>query len=435
MKKYIAVPHRLYENARGETVHFNEESLSLTVLPRDYCEVLGVFSHRRSIPEAVRLLPLLQNVEESALELVELGVLITAPVLPIAKEASLHPHVQAFRIVLTEKCNLRCAECFVTKGTRELRTMSPEMLERVIRETIPYGAHQRIVYHFFGGEPLLRFDLLARAVAILEKSVTQGYMQRPLYTITTNATLVSEEIITFFRKYNFKVGVSLDGPQNVNDKIRVYGNGKGTYKDVEENYRRLVQAGIDCHVLITPHPDYLEQLPEIFQHILESFPMKTVTVNTPLRFDTVAWTAPGTAYAKVLIQLHRIAKKFGVDIDSAASPPLAALAANIRREGPCALVCDSVMVSVGPDGSMSFCSQKWHPFLTVPGVESGAQLQIPLRRATDCITCEARGICGGPCPAFQRISGNVLDGNKCDFMRAILSETVQSLDLFEKTEG
>lgn len=431
MKKYQAVPYRLYEDSEGETVHFNEETLSLTILPLTYVGVLRTFSQRRSIEETVELFSPEQNTREIIHELIELGILSETFSLPLLQETVLRPHVQAFRIVLTEKCNLRCAECFVTKNAGELRTMSPETLERIIRETIPYGLHQKIVYHFFGGEPLLRFDYITRAIVLVEEAIATGKMQRPVYTITTNATLVSEEIIAFFKKHRFKVGVSIDGPQDINDKLRVYGSGAGTYQDVKQNYTRLVEAGIDCHILITPHPRFLDRLPDIFRSVLETFPMETVTVNTPLHFDTVQWTAPGKEYAKTLIKLHRIAKEFGVHVDSAASPPLAALAGNIRREGPCALICDTVMASVGPDGSMSFCSQKWHPFLTVPSV-GDKKLQTPLRRATDCVTCEARGVCGGPCPAFQRISGNMLDGNKCDFMHTLLSEAVRNLDLFEE---
>ncbi|MBT9138953.1 MAG: hypothetical protein DDT31_01533 [Syntrophomonadaceae bacterium] len=134
-----------------------------------------------------------------------------------------------------------------------------------------------------------------------------------------------------------------------------------------------------------------------------------------------------------MIKLLRIGQEFGVSVDSAASPPLAALAGNIRRESPCSLVCDKVMASIGPDGNMSYCSQKWHPFLGIPIIVN-AKLQTPIHRSNDCLICEVRGICGGPCPAFQRISGNSLDRNKCDFMRALLKEAMMNLDLFEITD-
>lgn len=431
MKKYLAVPHRFYNGVDGEIIHFDEESLNLTELTSLHQSVLAEFQQARTKEEMMECYAHDENISGIIDELIGLELIQEKPPLPYLPIVNLQPKVRAFRIVLTEQCNLRCAECFVTKNQDNLRTMTAETLERVIRQSVAYGATDHIIYHFFGGEPLIRFDYIKRAVEILEEAVAHSHMVQPFYTITTNLTLLKDEILSFFAKYDFKVGVSVDGPEDVNDKLRVYLGGRGTFQDVTRNYKRLIEAGIDSHVLITPHPDYLDELPIIFRTVLEQFPMKTITVNTPLHFHTVQWTVPGERYARLLIQLLRIAREFGVSVDSAASPPLAALAGNIRREGPCALICDRIMAAVGPDGSMSFCAQKWHPYLTVSNVKADTEMQTPIRRADECITCEARHICGGPCPAYQRISGGKLDDNKCAFMRTLLKETIVNLDLFE----
>lgn len=431
MRRLKTVLHRLYDGANGGIIHFNEESLHLTELTTLHTAVLEQFATACTKEEVVQKHASDEEITEVINELVELGLIVEQSPLPYLAVIDLQPKVRAFRIVLTEQCNLRCAECFVTKNQDNLRTMSLETLEHVIRQSVNYGASDRIVYHFFGGEPLIRFDYIERAVELLEDAIANGRMVRPLYTITTNLTLLDDEILSFFKKHDFKVGVSIDGPEELNDRLRTYLGGRGTFQNVARNYRRLVATGIDSHVLITPHPDYLDELPAIFQTILERFPMKTITVNTPLHFHTVQWTVPGERYARLLIQLLRVAREFNVSVDSAASPPLAALAGKIRREGPCALICDRIMTSVGPDGSMSFCSQKWHPYLAVPAVEAGLEMRTPIRRADECTTCEARHICGGPCPAYQRISGGRLDGNKCDFMRTLLKEAAANLDLFE----
>lgn len=431
MTKYQAVPHQFYLDKEEEVIHFDEDSLALTELSQLHRTVLAEFAQMRTKNEVLKIHDDDQNVAEVINELVELGLMREKlPLIP-PHSFNLRPNIRAFRIVLTEKCNLKCVECFVTKRADNLSTMTEDRLAHAIRETILYGAKDRVTYHFFGGEPLLRFELIKHAVTILEKAVTEGRIVRPLYAITTNATVISDEIISFFKEYDFKVGVSVDGPKEINDHLRIYGDGRGTFKDIERNYKRLMATGIDCHILITPHPNHLDELPRIFRSVLEIFPMKTVTVNTPLHFDTIQWTVPGERYAKLLIEIMRIAREFEVSVDSAASPPLAALAGNVRREGPCALVCDTVMASISPDGNISFCSQKWHPFLTVP-IVSETTFKMPIRRTDDCLTCEALGICGGPCPAFQQISGNPLDNNKCDFMRSLLREVATNLDLFEE---
>jgi uncharacterized protein len=431
IKRYEPVRYRLYDGRGGEIIHFNEDSLDITGITPLHQVILNEFQGGRTEDEVLRDHGYVNEVREIIRELIELGLVSENHPKRHIQIVDLRTNIRAFRIVLTEKCNLRCAECFVTKEQSGLRTMSPETLERTIRQSVPYGASHRITYHFFGGEPLLRFDHIQRAVSILEEAVANHEMVRPLYTITTNLTLLDEEMISFFSSHGFKVGVSVDGSEGVNDMLRMYGDGRGTFHDVLVNYRRLVDAGVDSHVLITPHHDHLDDLPAMFKGVLEQFPMQTITVNTPLHFHSLRWTIPGTRYAKLLIRLMHIAREFGVDIDSAASPPLAALAGGIRREGPCSLVGDSIMASVGPDGRLSFCSQKWHPFLSVSDVSGGSGIHTPVRRDDECATCEARHICGGPCPAFQRIAQASLDGNKCDFMRTLLQEVMLNLDLFE----
>ncbi len=429
--KYITVPHQFYEGEGGSLFHFNEDTLALTEVDPTHREVLVDFTEARTKNDVLAKRGGGADVAEVIDELIELELVATQMPPPPVAVFNLRPNVRAFRIVLTERCNLRCAECFVVKNADKLRVMAPKTLERVIRGTIPYGAKHRVTYHFFGGEPLLRFDYIKRAVEIAEEAVAASQMVRPLYTMTTNLTLLTDEMISFFQEHDVKVGVSVDGPEEINDKLRVYVDGRGTFKKVHANYMRLVEAGIDVHVLITPNPDFLDKLPFISKSVLDAFPMKTVTVNTPLHFDTVQWTVPGAEYARLLVQLTGMARAYGVSVDSAASPPLAALAGNVKREGPCALVCDTVMASIGPDGSMSFCSQKWHPYLTTPFGGGDTTLETPIHREDECLTCSARNICGGPCPAYQRIAGATLDTNKCNFMRALVGEATRNLHLFE----
>jgi uncharacterized protein len=429
--KFIAVPHQFFEGKEGAIIHFNEETLELTELDPLHKTLLSEFAEVRTKDKVVTAHAGDEDVANAIDELIELELVAAhLPRQPVL-ESSLHSSVRAFRIVLTEKCNLRCAECFVVKRANKLRSMSKETLEIVTRATIPYGAKGRLTYHFFGGEPLLRFDHIKLAVEILEEAVSAGTIARPLYTITTNLTLLTDEIISFFKKHDVRVGVSVDGPEDIHDKLRAYADGRGTFNKVHANYMRLLETGIDSHVLVTPNPDFLDELPNIFMSVLRAFPMKTVTVNTPLHFDTVQWTVPGEKYARLLIKLIGIARDYGVSVDSAASPPLAALAGNVKREGPCALVCDTIMASVDTDGNMSFCSQKWHPFLTRHFGDSEMTLQTPIHRNAECLVCSARNICGGPCPAFQRIAKATLDHNKCAFMRALLKEVAANLDLFE----
>lgn len=435
---YQAVPHVLYPAGEEGYIHFNKGSLALTEVSRLHCEVLAEFHKQRTRNGALNAHGGDMKVVEVIDDLINLGVVSDEkyPDEPkLLQQLNLRPSKQSFRVVLTERCNLRCVGCFVTAQSPGIaskkvqKAMTEETLFRVMQETILYGAHEQITYHFFGGEPLIRFDLIKMAVAICESAVEGGKMVRPLYTITTNATLVSDEIISFFKEHDFKVGVSVDGPRGMHDRFRVLADGRGTFDTVKGNYGRLLNAGIDCHVLITPHHGHIDELPKIFRDVLKDFPTRTVTMNTPLHPETLQWAVSGEEYARAIIEVERIAREHGVEVDSAASPPLAALANGVRRGSPCSIVCDKVMASISTGGTKSFCSQKWDSRLAVS--LTGA-IEVPVRRASDCGACEALGICGGPCPAFQRITDKPFDRNKCNFMRALLKEVSANLDLFDE---
>lgn len=437
MRKLMALAHRTYDGPDGRKVLFGEDTLALADADELHVRLLEAFRTPQNPDKVVAGIRDYNETEvrEAVADLEELGVLAVKRPTRYLRVFGLAPRIRALRVVLTEQCNLRCAECFVTKNADRLRTMDRETLERVVRDSVAYGATERLTYHFFGGEPLIRFDYIRRTAEIVDEAVAAGLMVPPLYTITTNLTLLSDEVLDFFRTRDVKVGVSVDGLPEDNDRLRVYLNGRGSYGDVERNYARLLAAGVDAHILITPHASTLERLPEIFTALVARFPTRTVTVNTPLDHRTLAWTVPGEAYARTLFRVLRAAKELDISIDSAASPPLAALSAGIHRAGPCALTADRIMASVAPDGRISYCAQKWHHELTLPAVSDGPALRTPIHREDACEACEARHVCGGPCPAHQKITAEALDENKCAFMRTFLEEAARNVDLFEEADA
>lgn len=429
---YKTASFKLFDGDGGGSIYFNEETLEVLEIPSAYISILKEFTKGRTKQDVLERCAE-SDVSEIIDELIDMGIIVNnAGEKNLLKNFNIHPQVSAFRIVLTETCNLSCVECFVTKNRKKLNTMSSEVLDRVIRQTIPYGQSISLKYHFFGGEPILRFDHIKRAVAIIRDAVEKGEMLQPVYMITTNGTMITEEIVQFFKKHNFRVGVSVDGPIHINDKLRVYHNGRGTFQDIIRSYTQMLKAGVEVHTLITPHPDYLNSLPTILRGVLEEFPMKKVTINTPFNYNTLKWSVRGDWFAEILIELIRVAQKLGVEVDSAASPLLAAISNEVCRESPCAFFSDNVMTSVDTEGNMSFCAQKWHPNLSVPLGTDKSAFTIPVQREDSCQACEARNICGGPCPAYQKISKESIDLNKCLFMRTMLKEIVSNLEMFEE---
>ncbi len=150
-------------------------------------------------------------------------------------------------LLITQTCNLKCSYCFAEAYMdthSDNRVMSPATarvaIEKVLKNLPDLG---RI--RFFGGEPLIGFATIREAVQATEEYCMSLQTQMPAFMISTNGTLISQEVIRFFKKYNFSVIISLDGPKHVNDKQRQFRSGKGTYDIVRKKIDLLRNAGIE----------------------------------------------------------------------------------------------------------------------------------------------------------------------------------------------
>ena len=101
---------------------------------------------------------------------------------------------------------------------------------------------------FFGGEPLIGFPTIKEAVQASEEYCMAHQAQIPAFTITTNGTLIDREVIEFFKRHNFSVTISLDGPQHINDKQRQFPSGKGTYDIIKKKIDLLRSAGVEISI-------------------------------------------------------------------------------------------------------------------------------------------------------------------------------------------
>lgn len=422
------MPFKVFYGANSEIVHFNTTTLALSEVEQGHIDMLNNFSAPSTTTEV------LAKYQDKAItkayldDLIELGMLVDADTscdnCRICRNNSLPT---SYRIALTEQCNLACDECFVTKNRMNLATMSDETMTSVITNSINGANGQELTYHFFGGEPLIRFDLIKKAVSLLNSAVSDGLITKPTYAITTNGTLVTDEVTNFFVNNNFNVGVSIDGDRATHNALRPYINGKDSYDDVVSTYRSMATAGVNIHPLITPNPSHLDKLVDIAKSIMDEFPMHNITINTPFKYDTLEWSVPGDRYAEVLFKIIRIAKERNIIVDSAASSVIASIANGTRRSSACSITGETFMASVSPSGDLSYCAQKWHKRLSLdqkPTIDLGSR----------CLNCFALGFCGGVCLAFSMLSGVKHDKNKCDFMHAFLPLMIKNLDLFEEQE-
>jgi serine-type anaerobic sulfatase-maturating enzyme len=151
-------------------------------------------------------------------------------------------------------CNLQCSYCFFLNKERlypgSRFRMSDEVLETYIRQLIESHQSQRVTVSWQGGEPtLMGIDFFKKAIVFQEKYRKPGMIFEN--TLQTNGTLLNDEWCEFFRKHDFLVGISIDGPQHLHDLHRLDKQGRPTFDRVMRGLRLLQKHGVDYNILTT----------------------------------------------------------------------------------------------------------------------------------------------------------------------------------------
>ena len=130
-----------------------------------------------------------------------------------------------YTFCLTHQCNLRCAYCYIDKRAGR---MPIEVAERIVESIFASSASgEEIDIGFFGGEPLLEFNLLTKIVDLIESH--PGYERSAVtLSVVTNGTIFSDDIADFLREHGIVLCVSCDGPPQVQDRFRKYRNGRAS---------------------------------------------------------------------------------------------------------------------------------------------------------------------------------------------------------------
>ncbi len=157
------------------------------------------------------------------------------------------PLVKAICLHMAHDCNLRCGYCFADSGTYggSRGLMSLETGKKALDFLIKSSQHrQHIEVDFFGGEPLLNFDVCKE---LIRYGKEQGALNHKIFkfTLTTNGVLLSDEIQQFLNDENISAVLSLDGRKAVHDHMRRFPDGSGSYDYVVEKFQQFAQSRDD----------------------------------------------------------------------------------------------------------------------------------------------------------------------------------------------
>ncbi len=175
--------------------------------------------------------------------------------------------IKALCLHIAHTCNLNCSYCFASQGKYhgERALMSFEVGKRALDFLIENsGTRRNLEVDFFGGEPLMNFDVVKKLVEYA-RSIEKEKGKNFRFTLTTNGVLVDDDVIDFANKEMSNVVLSLDGRKEVHDRYRVDYQGRGSYDTIVPKFQKFVKArgGKNYYMRGTfthANPDFLEDI-------------------------------------------------------------------------------------------------------------------------------------------------------------------------------
>lgn len=239
-----------YKN-NGYNIVLDVNSGSVHVVDDVVYDVIPLFEekNREEISDCLKDIYAKEEIQEAIEEIEQLkeeGLLFTEDVykdyiLDFKKRKTV---VKALCLHIAHDCNLACKYCFAEEGEYHGRRalMSFEVGKKALDFLIDNSGNRRnLEVDFFGGEPLMNWEVVKQLVKY-GRSKEKEYNKNFRFTLTTNGVLLNDEIIEFLNEEMSNVVLSLDGRKEVNDAMRPFRNGKGSYDLIVPKFQKLAQS-------------------------------------------------------------------------------------------------------------------------------------------------------------------------------------------------
>ena len=325
------------------------------------------------------------------------------------------------RIVLnvTNTCNLACTYCYeysedkISKTENKPKYMAHQVAESAIDMLIRESEGRPAIHvTFFGGETLLNFGLMRSSVGYAKQKAAEAG-KTVEFSLTTNATLLNEEIIDFFSEHKIGVTVSIDGDRELHDRMRVFHDGRGSYDTIVPKIKALLARhrtnSIGARVTLSSGVSHVRR---IYEHLTQEVGFRAVGFSPATANPDRLYSIGPQKMNSILGGFEDLAWEYRDYAVSGrqhgftnANDTLKDLHSGISKAYACGAGLG--LLGVGTSGDLSLC----HRFVDSPvgkmgsvvdgGIDHHARQEFlethNLGSRYDCHTCWARPTCAGGC--------------------------------------
>lgn len=345
-------------------------------------------------------------------------------------------------LLLTDGCNLRCDYCFEEAPLIPIDFKPVLMSEETAKEAIDYfdqltdrygRSNQKKIIHLYGGEPLLNKNVIKYVISHISNINKMRGFEKYEVVIVTNGILIDEDIAKLFSSHQVTVGISLDGPQDIND-IHRKSESKKSFQRIINGYNILKKHGVQAGISATLTPAVVKN----FDRVLDFF-IKDLGIQDGISFNILHYspTNPvGADYfkdaAKCIIKAFTRFRMLGI-YEERMMRKAEAFIGQKAMFADCGVIGNQIVVA--PDGKIGVCQDYVKPRTYFNGsvfdknydpfkqkLFNGWDNRSPLFM-DQCLDCDAIGICGGGCPASVELKTGSrwnIDKRICDHSKLSL---------------
>ncbi|TDI48514.1 MAG: quinohemoprotein amine dehydrogenase maturation protein [Acidobacteria bacterium] len=385
-------------------------------------EVRSILDALEDGPKPIEALTTSPGAEGALRELARVGAVHRdgAPDIPLTQLATPPepPPLSTIVLNVTNSCNLSCRYCY-EYGEDRLEEPAPAQVMSVetARQSVDTlfaesGRNDKLQITFFGGETLLNFKVIGPTVDYArQRAREEGKFVD--FSLTTNATLLTRKISQWLADNRIGVTVSIDGPKEIQDSMRVYGKtGMGSYDIVAPRIKELLSIyttrPIGARVTLTSK---VIDVPKIFHHLTEEMGFYEVGFAPVTSSTGLDYAIDGNGLDQLLEQFRALGERY-VEAALAGkylgfanlSDMLGEIHEGVAKAYPCGAGLG--LLGVAPGGEIGLCHRFAgsgdHDFGHVKtGVDASKRIEHLERghidKRIDCSTCWVRSLCSGGC--------------------------------------